>query len=151
MCTAFALGKVASLLEKYAEIFEPTLGLIKNSAIKLVLKEGIAPVFYKARSVPFELTEAVSSELQNLVKTGVLVPVQKSDWAAPIVVVLKPNNQVRVCADFTVTLYPCLRTDHYPLSVMEDLFVKMTECKYFMCLICLLHISGWNCIRRRSR
>lgn len=128
------LDKVAALLEKYAKVFEPTLGQIKGSPIKLVLKEGSTPVFCKARQVPFALREAVSLELQSLVKTGVLVPVQQSDWATPLVVVPKPNNQVRVCGDFKVTLNPCLRTDHYPLPVMEDLFVMMSGCRYFTVL-----------------
>lgn len=81
-----------------------------------------------------QIDTGASVELQNLMKTGVLVPVQQSEWTMPQVVVPKPDNQVRVCEDFKETLNPCLRTDHYPLPMMKNLFVKMACCKYFTVL-----------------
>ena len=42
-----------------------------------------------ARPVPFALKEKVERQLQHQVQEGELVPVDRSDWATPIVVVHK--------------------------------------------------------------
>ena len=42
-------------------------------------------------------------ELDQLVNLDILQPVQFSDWATPVVPVLKPDNLVRLCGDYKVT------------------------------------------------
>lgn len=124
----------ASLLKKYAEVFGPELGLIKGQKAKLVLKEDARPVFCKHRPVPYALRQAVEEELHDLVDRGVLVPESKSDWATPLVVVPKPNNKVRLCGDFKVTINPAVKTDHYPLPLVDDIFAKMAGNSVFTVL-----------------
>ena len=42
----------------------------------------------------------VDDEMNGLVKLGVIEPVDEpTDWCAPMVVVLKPNGNVRLCVD----------------------------------------------------
>lgn len=130
----FSVDKVAQLVEKFLEVFEPELGLIKGTPVKLLLKEGSTPVFCKHRAVPFAMRDGVSKELQALVGAGVLLPVQRSDWATPLVVVYKPNGEVRICGDYKMTVNQSLRTDHYPLPVMKDIFATLHGCKYFTVL-----------------
>ncbi|XP_049517058.1 uncharacterized protein LOC119439901 [Dermacentor silvarum] len=91
------LDKSAAVIEKFSKVFEPALGLIADASVNLVLKDGSTPVFCKHRPVPFALRDAVAQELHSLVESGVLVPVQQSDWATPLVVVPKANNKVRIC------------------------------------------------------
>lgn len=124
----------AALIEKFSEVFNQSLGLIADTSVKLVLKDSCTPVFCKHRPVPFALRNAVASELQSLVESGVLVPVKHSEWATPLVVVPKANNKVRICGDYKVTLNRCLRTDYYPLPTMEDTFVALHGCKWFTVL-----------------
>ena len=52
----------------------------------------------------------VEKELNRLVSEGTLEPVQFSEWAAPIVPVLKKDKQsIRFCGDFRRTVNPrCL-------------------------------------------
>ncbi|CAM1328073.1 Uncharacterised protein at_DN1532 [Pycnogonum litorale] len=53
------------------------------------------------RSVPYPLQNKVKQELDRMVKNGVIFPVtQPTDWCAPMVVVPKPNNNVRICVMF---------------------------------------------------
>nr|XP_037290288.1 uncharacterized protein K02A2.6-like [Rhipicephalus microplus] len=129
-----AQPSVDSILSRYASVFSPGLGLIKGYQAKLVLKERSMPVFCKARSVPYAIREPVEHELDNLQKEGVLVPVTRSDWATPLVAVHKPDGTVRLRGDYKLTVSQCVKTDHYPLPAVEDLFTTLAGGKVFTVL-----------------
>ena len=59
-------------------------------------------------------------------------PVEVSDWAAPIVAVLKSDKtSIRICGDFRMTINPVSRLDAYPIPKIEDLFAMLTKGKWF--------------------
>lgn len=99
-------------------------------AVDIVFKENVKTVFCKARNVPYALRSTVENELETLQKNGVIYPVIQSSSATPIVIVPKPNNRVRLCGDFKVTLNPNIRTDHYPLPNPEDIFFSIAGVVY---------------------
>ncbi|XP_011869480.1 PREDICTED: uncharacterized protein K02A2.6-like, partial [Vollenhovia emeryi] len=70
-------------------------------------------------------------ELDRLCKEGILEKVNTSRWATPIVPVLKKNNQVRICGDFSVSLNPHLIVDEHPLPTTDELFTSMEGCTIF--------------------
>jgi len=45
--------------------------------------------------VPFKILEKVEKELENMVEAGILEKVESSNWATPIVPVLKKNGGIR--------------------------------------------------------
>ena len=53
----------------------------------------------------------VDVELKRLESEGILEKVTFSDWASPIVPVVKPNGEVRICGDFKVTVNPQIETE----------------------------------------
>ena len=55
-------------------------------------KENAVPQFFKPRPVPFSLKEKIAEELCRLEKISVLEEVEFSDYATPIVPVLKPDG-----------------------------------------------------------
>lgn len=89
------------------------------------LKVGSKPVFRPKRPVPYAALSIVEDELKRLQQAGVLKPVNFSSWAAPIVVVKKPNGSVRICADFSTGLNDALESHQYPLPLPENLFSKL--------------------------
>jgi len=55
----------------------------------------------KARSVPYALKAKVEQELERLQGEGIISPVEFSEWAAPIVPVVKSNVSVCIlCGDY---------------------------------------------------
>ena len=81
--------------------------------------------FFKARLVPYALKEKVTEKLNNLVRNGVIEPINYSEWASPVVIVPKPNDDIRLCADFKVTINKHLEVDSYPLPKPVDIFASL--------------------------
>ncbi|PFX15928.1 Uncharacterized protein K02A2.6 [Stylophora pistillata] len=114
-----------SLVSKYASLFDGGLGTIKGVTAHLKLKENATPQFFKPRPVPFALKEKIAEELKRLEGIGVLQKVEFSDWATPIVPVLKPDGTVRICGDYKVTINPTLDVPEYPMPTAEELFTQL--------------------------
>lgn len=55
----------------------------------------------------------------------IIEPVESSDWATPIVPVLKNNGQIRLCGDFKITINPHIVVDRYPIPRVQDLLIKL--------------------------
>ena len=117
--------QVEKLVSKYASLFEGDLGTIKGATAHLKLKENATPQFFKPRPVPFALKEKIAEELKRLERIGVLEKVEFSDWATPIVPVLKPDGTVRICGDYKVTINPALDVPEYPMPMAEELFTQL--------------------------
>lgn len=107
-------------------MFRDELGNMKDITVKLAIKPDSKPKCLKARPVPYAIKPKVETELDRLEKTGVLKKVSVSDWATPIVPVLKKDGTVRICGDFKVTVNPVLTVEQYPLPLIEDLFAGLS-------------------------
>ena len=69
----------------------------------------------------------VEEELKKLEHDGIIEAVQFSEWAAPIVPVLKSDKKsVRICGDFKQTVNRAAKLDRYPIPKIEDLFASLT-------------------------
>ena len=119
------------VIDKHADVFKPGLGTLKGYKAKIHLNPGAVPKYYRARSVPYSRRQAIEKELQRLMKEGNIEPVQVSDWAAPIVPVLKKDNDIRICGDFRLTVNASSKLDNYPIPKINDLFAKLKGGKVF--------------------
>ena len=64
------------------------------------LDPNARPKFLKAGPVPYAMTGKIEVELKRLQDKGTIEPVRISEWTAPIVSVLKPDDLIRICGDF---------------------------------------------------
>jgi hypothetical protein len=130
-----SINKCGDVLEeissRYPNLFSGSLGCCKDVTINLSTKPESQPIFRKARPIPFALRERVGKEIDRLVDLGILVPVKSSDYASPIVPVLKRDNSIRICADYSATLNKQLIVEKYPLPRVDELFAKLHGAKYF--------------------
>lgn len=55
----------------------------------------------------------------------------RSDWAATIVVVPKKDKIVMICGDYKVMVNQCIQKEDYPLPNAEDLFATLAGGKVF--------------------
>jgi hypothetical protein len=117
--------EVQELLHVYSDLFSGGLGRFNKFKIILRLKDNVAPVFFKPRPVPFALKHKVDEELERLVNLGILVPVNFSEYATPIVPVLKENGKIKIAGDYSVTLNRDLLIDKYPMPRIEEVFAKL--------------------------
>ena len=120
------------VLEKHKAMFEPGLGRVTGYEAKILVDPEAHPKYCKARSVPYYYQEMVDKELDRLVEEGTLEPVEHSEWAAPIVALLKSDKQrVRICGDFKQTINKVAKLDRYPIPRVQDLFAKVGGGKIF--------------------
>ncbi|XP_048579360.1 uncharacterized protein K02A2.6 [Nematostella vectensis] len=122
---------LSDLTEKYQDVFSDELGCLKGYAAQLHVRDGATPVHQKHRTVPFAIRHQVETELENLEKQGIISPIPNSEWATPVVPVVKKSGGIRLCGDFKVTLNPELVADSYPLPTLDDLQEKMNGGSFF--------------------
>ena len=104
-------------------MFRAGLGTLQGFKAKIIIEDNAIPKFCKARSIPYAFKEMVEKELNRLMSEseGTLEPVQFSEWAAPIVRVLKKDKQsIRICGGFHRTVNPVSKLDRYPITKVED-------------------------------
>ena len=120
-------NELDSVLDKHPEVFKDELGTLKDAKTQLFVKPGAVPKFHKPRRVPHAIKGgAIEQELDRLENMGVLEKVRFSNWAAPIVPVVKPDGGVRICGDYKVTVNSTLEVDQHPLPNPEELFVALS-------------------------
>ena len=119
------------ILDKHKAVFKDELGEAIGITAKLHVSSDTKPYFYRARLVPHLLRHKIEEELQRLQDQKVIKPVRMSEWAAPIVTVLKPDGTIRNCDDYKVTINRAAKPDVYPLPRVEDLFATLAGGKTF--------------------
>ena len=121
-------------LEPYKDLFTTGLGKLEGVTAKLYVDETVQPCYCKPRPVPLAMRAKVESELDRLQEEGVIRPVEFSEWAAPIVPVLKASGDIRICGDYKVTINQAVKVDKYPIQNIDDLFTKVSGGQLFTTL-----------------
>ena len=116
---------LGQLLDQYSEVFDNSLGTMKGAKAHIYLKDDVEPKFCKPRPVPYALKDRIEQELDRLVQEGILEPVEVSEWAAPIVPIVKNDQSIRICGDYKVTVNQASKLDNYPIPKADDLFATL--------------------------
>ncbi|XP_022818470.1 uncharacterized protein K02A2.6-like [Spodoptera litura] len=116
---------------KYCEVFADGLGRFTGGKVSVHVRPGARPVFMRARPLAYALREPVERALTQLQLDGILSPVERSDWATPIVPVVKKDGNIRICADYKLTINKVIEVDRYPLPRVEELLLQLRGGEHF--------------------
>ena len=120
------------ILSTYADQFRSIGALLGGYEIKT--DESATPVVHPPRRIPYLLKDNVKAELCRMEEMGIITTVeQPTKWVNSVVVVRKPNGDVRICLD-PADLNKALKREHYPLKTVEEVASSMSEAKVFSTL-----------------
>ncbi|BHF83082.1 hypothetical protein SprV_0802622400 [Sparganum proliferum] len=115
-----------SILVNHKDLFrDDSATHYRGPPVKFQFQSDFRPRFFKARTVPYAVAPKVEEELDRLQKADIIEPLQYSEWAAPIVPVLKSDGSVRICGDYKLTINSATKLNPYPLPRIEDLYASL--------------------------
>ena len=115
------------LFTEYSDVFSDQLGVLQGIEASITIESHALLKFHQPRPVPFAVREKLEETLRAQVAEGELIPVEQSEWAAPIVVVHKRDGGLQMCGEFKVTINPVIRTQVYPLPTPEEMFSTLAN------------------------
>ena len=120
------------VVREYESIFTPLRpeDFIGVPPIKLELKQGYSFKAFHPRRVNPAILSALQKEIAVLQDLGYIYPTA-SPMASPIVIVPKPNGDIRLCVDYRVLLNSIIVEPRYPLPFVDDILSRLSGKKYF--------------------
>jgi hypothetical protein len=113
-----------TLLNKYKDLFDGTLGHWNDVELKVKLKPDATPYHARAYPIPHKYVDTLKLELERLCKIGVLKKVNRSKWAAPTFIVPKKDGSVQFISDFR-ELNKWIKQKPYPIPKIQDMLLKL--------------------------
>lgn len=73
--------------------------------IEDVLSEGlgIGPIRYKPKNIPPAIRSKIDTAVDKLLEEGVIEPLLNRRWTTPVVPIIQPSCDMRLCSDYKVT------------------------------------------------
>ncbi len=89
------------------------------------------PAIHPPRKIPATLRHRVEKELNEMKKSGIIVKVEEpTEWVNSLVVIEKPNGQLRLCLD-PRDLNKVLKREHYQLPTFEEISTRLAGATCF--------------------
>ena len=120
--------EVMLLLEEFQDVFTdvPNLTSIIEHEVNLTTS---VPVKCRPYPMPYAKREVVKQEVEKMIKLGVCES-SSASYAAPIVLVSKPDGSIRFCTNYTllnkITVFDC-----EPMPSPDYVYSKVADCNYF--------------------
>eukprot|EP00804_Cyclotella_cryptica_P015823 CCRYP_006328-RE/>CCRYP_006328-RE protein AED:0.09 eAED:0.09 QI:0/-1/0/1/-1/1/1/0/883 len=111
-------------------MFDGTLGIYPHKKVHIDVDPDAKPVHARQYPVPRVHLSTFKKELDHLVKLGVLVPQQQSEWASPTFIVQKKDGRVRWISDLR-QLNKVVPRKQYLLPIITDILRKRSGYEFF--------------------
>jgi len=122
--------KLYYLLNKFEHLFDGTLGNWNTNPVDLELIDPNAkPYHAKPYPVPHSQEKKLRDEIQRLIDYKVLRKINRSEWAAPMFTLLKPDSSLRSLADLR-ELNKRIKRKPFPLPKISDMLQKLEGFTY---------------------
>ena len=119
--------QVRELLHEYSDVFSGKPNLTRVATHKIDTGDSL-PIRSSPYKIPQKLEEEVNKEIEKMLEMGIIRP-STSPWAAPVVIVPKPDGTIRLCVDYR-KLNSVTKMDAYPIPSMEKMIDKIASAKY---------------------
>ncbi|GFT97221.1 transposon Tf2-6 polyprotein [Nephila pilipes] len=118
------------LIKQYKDVFTG-IGEFPREPYHITLKNNSVPVIHPPKRVPQALQPKLKSTLNNLEKEGIVSKVNKpTDWDQSLVIVEKPNGNLRLYLD-SRDLNKVIKREHYQISCTDDIISRLEGKKIF--------------------
>ncbi|CAM4567746.1 unnamed protein product [Caretta caretta] len=114
--------QIQELCTSYALMFSATPGLTEW-AYHSIDTGNARPIKVQPYRVSPQAKTAIEREIQDMLQMGVIRP-SGSAWASPVVLVPKPDGEIRFCVDYR-KLNAVTRPDNYPMPRTDELLEKL--------------------------
>ncbi len=123
------------IVTEFADLFKGIGRLPVEHDIKLASGDKyVDPVVCAAGRLPFLLDKQVYKKLDQMVSDKIIVPVvEPTEWVSRMLVVGKPDGDVRICLDPS-ELNKAIQRQHFAAPTADQLFGKIRKSKFFCCL-----------------
>lgn len=120
--------ELKQLVSKFSDVLTDLPGRtnITEHEIKLVSDD---PVRSRPYAVPHALKDTIKAEMDNMLKMGIIEPVE-SPYASPIVIVKKKDGTNRFCIDYR-KVNRVTQFDAEPIGNPEEIFARLSKGKFF--------------------
>ena len=115
---------------KYSDCFKG-VGKLENFKLKLHINSKVEPVAQRMYRIPFTLREKVDKKLDKLESQDIIERLNdQTPWVCPVIVVLKPNGDIRLCVDMRAANNAIVRERH-PIPTVDEILYKMNGGEWF--------------------
>jgi hypothetical protein len=135
-------NEIATVLDEFPDVFDGSLGSLPGE-IHFHVDPTIKPVINRPRRIPISLEKTVSKELDNLVKHGVIIPVDEpTEWVNQMAIATRKSGAIRICID-PRPLNKALERSHYQMTTIDEALPKLARAKIISKLD--LEQAFWHC------
>ena len=120
----------SELMTRYKDVFTG-IGKLKDFQLNLHIDQQVQPVAQSLRRPAFSLREKIEKKLEELLQEDIIEKVEgPTPWVNPVVVVPKPNGDVRLCVDMRCANKAIIRERH-PIPTIDEVLEDMQEGSVF--------------------
>ncbi|XP_031334069.1 uncharacterized protein K02A2.6-like [Photinus pyralis] len=120
------------VVNRFPSVFQG-LGTFPNKH-HITLNENVSPTVAPIRRVPQILHNRLKLKLEELEKSNSIRKVEHpTEWLQPLVIVEKPNGDLRLCLD-PKQLNCAIKREHFLIPSMEEISAKLSGKKFFTVL-----------------
>lgn len=129
---------VSDVLKEYRDVFPDELPamLPPNRGIDdvhyITVQPNTKPLAKAAYKTGPNESAIIQKEVQSLLEAGLIKP-SKSAWAAPVLLVKKPDGSIRFCTDYR-NLNSVTIKDKFPIPRTQELVDRLAGAKFFSSL-----------------
>ena len=112
-------------------MFSGQIGKLKDYQLELSINPTVQPVVQNLRPIPIHYRSRVEAKLKQLEGQDIIEPVTgPTPWVSPVVIVDKPNGDIRLCVNMSKPNAALLRT-HHPYPTSEEILQDLNGSKLF--------------------